>query len=326
MNFVDKYIRSGKKLAISFYVKGWLYQMIPRCRLNSWRRRILKDWEKRPDAEYIRRRRDIYCRLSVPYAIPKEDAVALRDVRIGKFKSRYVIDAQQPLRCFPGHSELAFKDGDVWENPTVPTLIKARRLNGVNEENAVILNLDSIRHWLNPHDNIPFDEKIPKLFFRGDIFNKPERIRFFEQWSDNELFDLGDTNTKNISRWHSDMVSIPDHFKYKFILALEGFDMASSLQWIMASGCVPVMPKPTVEGWLMHSQLVPGKHYIEIKPDYSDAGDKIRYYTDHPEEARKISEESRRWAKQFNDKHRERLIAMLVVEKYLELSGQNPGK
>lgn len=63
-------------------------------------------------------------------------------------------------------------------------------------------------------------------------------------------------------------MSIPEHFKYKFILALEGYDMASSLQWIMASGCVPVMPKPTVEGWLMHSQLVAGRHYIEIAPTF----------------------------------------------------------
>ena len=126
------------------------------------------------------------------------------------------------------------------------------------EENAVILNLDSIRHWLNPHDNIPFDKKIPKLFFRGDIFNKPARVKFFEQWADNGMFDLGDTNRNHPSRWQSEFVSIPEHFKYKFILALEGYDMASSLQWIMASGCVPVMPKPTSPS-LNARRAFPGK-------------------------------------------------------------------
>ena len=112
-------------------------------------------------------------------------------------------------------------------------------------------------------------------------------------------------------------MSIPEHFKYKFILALEGYDMASSLQWIMASGCVPVMPKPTVEGWLMHSQLVAGRHYIEIAPDFSDVGDVMRYYIGHPDEARMISEESRKWALQFNDRKREKIISLLVVDKYL---------
>lgn len=323
MNVVEKYILPGKKMAFFFYLKGAMYNLVPRSWLNARRKRLLRNWEKRPDADYLRWRRDIYCRLNEPFVIPKDKGVALKDVKVRKFQSRYSIDAQRPLRCFPKNSILAFKAGDVWENPEVPTLIKARRLNGMNEDNAVILNLDSIRHWLHPHDRIPFDEKIPKLFFRGDIFNKPERIRFFEQWADNDMFDLGDTNRSNPSRWHSEVVSIPEHFKYKFILALEGYDMASSLQWIMASGCVPVMPRPTVEGWLMHSQLVPGKHYIEIAPDFSDAGEKIRYYIDHPDEARMISEESKKWASQFDDRKRERIVTLLVVDKYLSLNKTN---
>lgn len=322
MNFIEKYILSGKKMALFFYIRGALRNLVPRSWLNAGRRRVLRNWEKRPDAGYLRWRRDIYCRLNEPFSIPNESGVVLKDVRVGKYQSRYSIDAQRSLRCFPKDSILAFKDGDVWENPEVPTLIKARRLNGKNEENAVIMNLDSIRHWLHPHDNIPFDEKIPKLFFRGDIFNKPMRVEFFEKWADNEMFDLGDTNRSNPSRWQSEFVSIPDHFKYRFILALEGYDMASSLQWIMASGCVPVMPKPTVEGWLMHSRLVAGKHYIEIAPDFSDVGDKLRYYIEHADEARMISEESKKWVSQFNDRKRERIINLLVVDKYLSLMNE----
>ena len=157
------------------------------------------------------------------------------------------------------------------------------------------------------------------MFFRGDIYDKPARIKFFEQWAEHPLFDLGDTNRHHPSKWRSEFVSIPDHFRYKFILALEGYDMASSLQWIMASNCVPVMPKPTVEGWLMHSRLIPGIHYIEIEPDFSDVGEKIEYYVNHPAEAEKISMESKKWAQQFHDSKRERLISLLVVEKYLNL-------
>lgn len=323
MNIIEKYILPGKRMAIFFYLKGAMYNLVPRRWLGARRKRLLRNWEKRPDADYLRWRRDIYCRLTDSFVIPKESGVLLKDVRIGKFQSRYSIDAQRSLRCFPENAVLAFKDGDIWENPKVPTLMKARRLNGPNEDNAVILNLDSIRHWLHPHDSVPFDQKIPKLFFRGDIFNKPERIKFFEQWADNEIFDLGDTNRSHPSRWQSEFVSIPEHFKYKFILALEGYDMASSLQWIMASGCVPVMPRPTVEGWLMHSQLVPDKHYIEIAPDFSDAGEKIRYYIDHPDEARMISEESKKWASQFDDRKRERIVTLLVVDKYLSLNKTN---
>lgn len=285
-------------------------------RFWQWRgRRLLRGWEQRPDADYIRRRRDIYCRLEQPCTLGAE-AREIREINTRNFQSRYALDAMRTLKYFPKYAKVRFCDGDVWHNPEVPSLIKCRRLDGKGEENAVILNLDSIRHWLNPKDKIPFEKKIPKLFFRGDIHNKPARIRFFEQWGDHPLFDLGDTTR---SRWHAELVTVPEHFRYRFILALEGYDMASSLQWIMASGCVPVMPKPTAEGWLMHSQLEAGKHYIEIASDFSDAGEKIEYYTAHPEEARRIAEASAEWVRGFNDRKRERIIELLTIEKYLYL-------
>lgn len=281
---------------------------------------MLKGWEARKDAEYLKWRRDIYCRISKPFVLEEKDSVRVEDVNERNFQSRYALDAYRVLKYFPKNRRIAFNDGDVWVNPQVPSIAKCRRLNSEREENAVVLNLDSIRHWLKPKDRIPFSKKEAKLFFRGDIFDKPARIRFFEQWADHPLFDLGDTNRSHPSRWQADFVTIPDHFRYQFILALEGYDMASSLQWIMASGCVAVMPRPTVEGWLMHSQLKPGVHYIEISPDFTDVGEKIGYYVNHPEEAEKISMESKKWAEQFFDKKRELLISMLVVEKYLELA------
>lgn len=320
MNFIDKYIRSGKTPALLFYIKGVLFGLVPGCVLNIRRRHILRGWRNRQDAAYLLWRRDIYCPDRPVSELPDEARVKVRDVRIGNFQSRYALDAARALRYFPANADIAFIDGDIRLNPDVPSLMKARRLNGKNEGNAVILNLDSIRHWLWPRDNIPFWEKIPRLFFRGDIYDKPARISFFEKWADNEMFDLGDTNRRHPSRWKAEFVSVPDHFRYRFILALEGYDMASSLQWIMASGCVPVMPRPTVEGWLMHSRLVPGKHYIEIKPDFSDVGEKMEYYIAHPDEAERISSESRKWMDQFKDKKREKLISMLVVEKYLSLN------
>lgn len=318
MKFIKKYILAGKRLPFIFYLNSLLCGLVPR-RYRIWqKKRMLKNWEKREDAEYIRQRVDLYCRINDSYRLSTEESVKIKDVNRHNFQSRYAFDAQKSLQYFPGDGRVRFIDGDIRINPEKPSLMKCRRLDGKNEDKAVILNLDSIRHWLNPIDRIPFEEKIPKLFFRGDIFNKPDRIRFFEQWADSELFDLGDTNRSNPSRWQKDFVTVPDHFKYQFILALEGYDMASSLQWILASGCIPVMPKPKVEGWLMHSRLIPGVHYIEIKPDFSDVGEKIEYYASHQEEAKKISMESRKFANQFKDKKREKLISILTVDKYLK--------
>lgn len=248
-------------------------------------------------------------------------AQRIKDFRLKGTPSRYYFDIGRWLKGFPGCSMVDYMTTDVWENPDAPTLMKARRLDG-KADNCALLNLDCRRHFVRPADPVPFEEKKPVLFFRGEIDGKPHRIRFFEIWADNPLFDLGDTTVKNRSRWFAPKVKLTDHFDYQFILALEGNDLASALQWIMASNCVAVMPRPTVEGWLMHSRLVPGVHYIEISPDFSDVGEKIKHYTDHPEEAAAISRASREWARQFLDRRREGIISYLVVERFLKNTGQ----
>ncbi len=320
MNLWNKYYRAGKQLASVYYLKGYLFRLIPHRVLALYRKWLLKGWEKRPDADYLRWRRDVYCQLTEPFEIPGEYRATVGLVTPYYFHSRYAIDAWRWLRCWPSKTRLSFKDGDVRKNPPSPTLIKARRLDDSAPENAVVLNLDSARHFMRPKDSVPFRNKKPQLLFRGDIYDKPDRIRFFEQWADHPLFDLGDTNRSHPSKWSTPFISVAEHFEYQFILALEGYDMSSALQWIMASNCVPVMPRPRVEGWLMHSQLQPGVHYIEIAPDFSDVGKKIQYYTEHPEEAERISQESKKWAQQFYDRRREYLISLLVIDKYLSLT------
>jgi hypothetical protein len=90
----------------------------------------------------------------------------------------------------------------------------------------------------------------------------------------------------------------------------------------MGSNCVPVMTAPQVTHWLMHSLLVPGKHYIEVAPDFSDLDEKLRYYNAHPQEAERIAQESKLWYSQFSNRKRERLIARLTVAQYFNITGQ----
>ena len=39
------------------------------------------------------------------------------------------------------------------------------------------------------------------------------------------------------------------------------------------------MPKPKYETWFMEGKLKDGSHYIEVKDDYSDLEEKIKYYS-----------------------------------------------
>lgn len=324
MKFIDKYFRAGKTIPLFYYLRGVVSSLVPRKLLIARRKRILKNWESRPDAGYIRERVDYYAGLPYDGRIVSEGLdeyggpvhLPLKAISHKTVKSRYLFDVNSVARWFDADLKMNLLPGDNRRNPKVPMVIKARRI-AEDGENVTILRMDTAFLYLHPRDRIPFLEKKNKLFFRGAIHGKPKRIAFFEQWASHPLLDLGDTDRHHITPWHADFITIPEHFNYRYILCLEGNDLSSSLQWVMASNCVPVMPRPTVETWMMESRMIPGVHYIEIAPDFSDVAKKMEYYDTHPEEAERISQESKKWAQQFFNRRRERLIALLVLERYL---------
>lgn len=303
------------KSTFLYYVAGvWRSILLPRF-IRRWQKDLcLKNWERRQDADIIKRRVNYYNKLSCTLT-PTQEAKESRHIRLRDSHSRYWFDLMRYVRAFPSRMKLAFINGDTRENPPYPVFCKARRLDS-KAANGILLNMDSLRHFTIVDDRIPFNEKEGKLFFRGDIKDKPNRIKFFEMWAGHPDFDLGDTTPNSSSLRAAPRVTIPSHFRYKYILALEGHDVATAVQWICDSNCIPVMTRPTVESWLMHGAMKPGTHYIEIKPDFSDVAEKIDYYNSHPEEALKIAEASKHWMKQFSDPRRENIISYLVIEKY----------
>lgn len=148
----------------------------------------------------------------------------------------------------------------------------------------------------------------------------PEEPKFFGH----PLVDCGNTAEKSDlpKEWSAPLITLYDHLKYKFVISLEGTDVASNLKWVMSSNSVAVMPRPKYESWFMEGRLQPGVHYIEIKDDYSDLEDKIQYYSTHVEEAEAIIRNAHAFVEQFRDKEREELISILVLEKYFRHTKQ----
>lgn len=285
--------------------------------LRKWHKKIcLHGWERRRDADYIRQRVEYY-NPSAGIKRISEEARPNSKIKLSDSHSCYWYDMMRYIRAFRKDIPLSFIDGDTFENPDTYCVGKARRLDE-KARNVALMKLDSRRHYLRVKDYIPFSEKKNILFFRGNSVGKPERIKFLEMWKDDSMFDIGDTDPEAPASRRKGFVSISDQFQYKYILAPEGADVASALQWICASNCVPVMCRPTVESWFMHGRMVPGIHYIEVKSDFSDIRQKIEYYNSHPKEAEAIAEASKEWARQFDDEKRESIISYLVAESYLK--------
>ena len=98
------------------------------------------------------------------------------------------------------------------------------------------------------------------------------------------MTDLGQVDTLGgRTEWNKPKISLEKHLDYKFILSLQGNDVATNLKWIMSSNSIAVMPKPTMETWFMEGKLVGGKHFIEIREDYSDLESQMNFYINNPE-------------------------------------------
>ena len=150
------------------------------------------------------------------------------------------------------------------------------------------------------------------------------RIRFMNMYFGHPLCDLGQINKDwgGDLKWLKPKISIAEHLKYKFILSLEGNDVATNLKWIMSSNSVAVMTRPKYETWFMEGRLIPDFHYILIKDDFSDLEEKLNYYIQNTGEAKAIIHNANTYIKQFFNKEQEDMISMLVLQKYFYYTRQ----
>jgi spore maturation protein CgeB len=70
----------------------------------------------------------------------------------------------------------------------------------------------------------------------------------------------------------------------------------------------------------MEGTLIPNYHYIEVKPDFSDLEERLTYYIEHPDEAEAIIQHAHDYTSQFRDEKREKLISVLVLKKYFDIT------
>jgi hypothetical protein len=276
---------------------------------------------RRKDIDYLRQRVDYYNRLAPKASLPV-DAPALSAHKMGRQKV-YFFDTYQYTRWFPKQLHWGFCPGDVTYVPAYPSIVKSRPLTEHNE-NSVVMKLDKIRHFIFVHDKKSFEQKQDKVIFRGKVKGKPSRRQFMQMYFHHPMCDLGDVSkhTDDPEEWRTEKKTIGEHLDYKFIMALEGNDVASNLKWVMSSHSVAVMPRPTCETWFMEGTLIPNYHYIEIKPDFSDLEERLHHYIEHPEEAQQIINHANEYVEQFKNRKREKLISLMVLDKYFKRTGQ----
>jgi len=284
---------------------------------------MLLDWNLKDveqfDINYLLYRVNYYNKLNKISEIGS-GALQLKDFRYGIKPKAYFFDGYEFFRFFPLNFKIQFLFGDVTHVPEVPSFVKSRPIEE-NNENSVLLKLNKIRHFLFIHDNTPFVYKKNMVVWRGKVYQKNREI-FLGKYYEHPLCDVGKVNDDRNDLWMAPRMSIIEQLNYKFIMCLEGNDVASNLKWVMSSNSLVVMPRPRYETWFMEGSLIGGVHFIEINDDFSDLEYKINYYINHTSEAEKILEKAHEHVLQFQDKKREDLISLLTILKYFKNTGQ----
>lgn len=307
-----------KNNKIGYYCLNYIRQYIP---LFFFRKTMPKKISclNNMDANYVYQRVNYYNRLN---AIKSMDAsfIDMRSFKRNFRKNVYFFDAFEYLRYFSKNMKFAPLFGDITHIPDIPCITKSRPIKG-NIENSVLLKLEKVRHFLFLKDNNSFENKYNRMIGRSKA-HQEHRIRFLTMYINHPLCNIGQVNRDKNPQFIRPRMTIEEHLKYKFILCLEGNDVASNLKWVMSSNSLAVMPQPKYETWFMEGTLIPDHHYVLIKDDFSDLEERLNFFIDHTDEALQIIENAHRYIAQFTNSKQEDLISLLVLKKYFEKTNQ----
>ncbi len=270
-----------------------------------------------------RRRADYYCRLPEGATIRKRKSQCVGDFTypFGQKKkfATYFFDLHKFVRLFPREARFVYIPGDIEFSIDQPAIVKARAVcRGTTD--AVVMKLNSVRHFHFIRDEKPFVAKRHRLIFRNFVLNQPWRQRLLDAYCNHPLCDFGRINAVDDGHpeYTKDFIPINKQLDSMFILCIEGNDVATNLKWVMSSNSIAVMPRPKMESWFMEGVLKPDYHYIEVKEDYSDLIEKTDYYAKHVDEAEAIIRHAHAHVARFGNKRVEDWCSFLVLKKYFE--------
>ena len=310
---------SHKNIKLFYYLGGYLRLIFPLLKnRNNYINRLLKKFNNEKD--YIKMRVNYYNKINCKKS-PDLDWIPSSSMKIPNQGTVYFFDLKEYVRFYPSKFLVRFLFGDITKIPKSPSFVKTRPIKGDNE-NSVLFKLNKVRHFTYTNDRVKFSDKLNILIGRNAVQQK-QRIDFFKKYFDHPLCNLGQINSGTTHDiWLKNKISINEQLKYKFILCIEGYDVATNLKWVMSSNSIAVMPKPKFESWLMEGKLIPNFHYILIKDDFSDLEERLKYYIKNDSKAYEIIKNANKYIMQFQNKKREDLISLLILEKYFHYSGQ----
>jgi hypothetical protein len=258
-------------------------------------------------------------------------------------KTTYYQDMTRCLHYLPHlyKTTFLFYPHDRVEGFDVPTLVKSRPI--YDYQGSILFNLNYLRHFADVYKvedaDIPYEDKRDVLIWRGadtgygfgnDIPYRPvSRQTLVETYGTHEgsELDIGlssvsvnrkkdNTNINPFQKYIKPKVKMQDLLQYKFLLSVEGNDVATNLKWILYSNSVAFCPPFTINSWILEENLQPWEHYVPVRHDFHDLPDKVEWALNHPDQCLSISKQAKKYIEQFLDLQKEKIIMANVLEEY----------
>jgi hypothetical protein len=234
----------------------------------------------------------------------------------------YSQDALENLiRHGPPGMRLILQFGDQVTMPTFPLILKSRWASNqtiaVSSSSSssttttpaitqpILALLETGRHYRNipkvKRLDIPWQSKKDSLIWRGFPTGGTNRLTLVQKYIEYPVGDidmafdslsdevLADDPQHNIVLQRG-RVELQEQLQFKYLLSLEGNDVASGLKWMLYSNSVVLMPRPTRVAWAMEDQLVPWYHYIPVQDDLSDLPAMIQWARANDEICERIAQ------------------------------------
>lgn len=309
-----------------FYnLQGIFFLLIPQTKkLEQKIEKLLLKYDAKFDE--ISSRINYYCNFDQTITPPLKQIQSKKDIL--KQGSRYCYDFYEYMRYFSPHLYFNLESGDVNYFTKTPSFCKSRPITNFKNNN-ILLKLDKKRHFkfLDQDflDSLPFyTQKINRIFFRGGCYQQ-NRQKFMQKFFLHPLVNaghVGSLRNEDFKKWYKGKASLKEHLQYKFILSLEGNDVATNLKWIMSSNSLALMPKPKFETWFMEGKLIANLHYLQINEDFTNLEEQVDFILNNQKLAQDIIHNANLYIKQFTDKDFEDLISLLVLRKFFYQTNQ----
>jgi hypothetical protein len=215
----------------------------------------------------------------------------------------------------------------------IPMITKTR---SVGCDNFCLIMMNSPRHFdliktVRMHD-IPYNRKRDCIMWRGSSTGYPkyddngkqttQRYNLVSRYymHDKDKINVGFNSlcqhfkSNEYNKFKKPFVSVQDMLKYKFLLSIEGNDVASDLKWKLSSNSLVIMPKPTCISIICENLLEPWVHYVPVKDDFSDLDKIYEWCLNNEAKCLEIIGNANKYIKMFTQELMIKLSAKVIRE------------